>query len=148
MFCRDFCNPSFQKEETMSEWKKLALTWAVSILIGFYSVFVIMEKWNWFAVPLLHVSEASYWLMYGVSLLFGLMTGANGEQENPVHERRWKASFIALDACVPEHKAEVVREEVRSETEGVWTDIGMVIFGKVVSRSLTLGLGFVVHLLI
>ena len=120
----------------------------MSILIGFFSVFVIMEIWNWFAVPLLHVSKASYWLMYGVSLLFGLMTWADGEQENPVHERRWKALFIALDACAPEHKAEEVREEVRSETGGVWTDIGMVIFGKVVSRSLTLVLGFVVHLLI
>jgi hypothetical protein len=81
-------------------------------------------------------------------MLFGLITGADDQQENPVHERRWKTLLIALDACLPEHKAEEVREEVRSETEGVWTDIGMMIFGKVVSRSLTLGLGFVVHLLI
>ncbi len=40
------------------------------------SKFVLMEVWNWFAVPLLHVSETSYWLMYRVSMLFGLMTGA------------------------------------------------------------------------
>ena len=64
----------------------------VSILVGFYSVFIRTEMWNWFAEPLLHVSESSYWLMYGVSMLFGLMTGASdGEQENPVHERRWKS---------------------------------------------------------
>lgn len=70
-------------------------------------------------------------------MLFGLMTGASdGEQENPVHERRWKSLFIALDACVPEHKTEEVREEVRSETEGIWTDVGVMIFGKVLSRSL------------
>lgn len=56
----------------MSDWKKLAITWMVSILVGFYSVFVLMEMWNWFPVPLLHVSESSYWLMYGVSMLFGL----------------------------------------------------------------------------
>ena len=133
----------------MSDWKKFATTWMVSILVGFYSAFVLMEMWNWFAVPLLHVSESSYWLMYGVSMLFGLMTGASdGEQENPVHERRWEPLFIALDACVPEHKSEEVREEVRSETEGIWTAVGIMIFGKVLSRSLTLGLGFVVHLLI
>jgi hypothetical protein len=133
----------------MSDWKKFAITWMVSILVGFYSVFVLMEMWNWFAVPLLHVSESSYWMMYGVSMLFGLMTGASdSEQENPVHERRWKSLFIALDACVPEHKTEEVREEVRSETEGIWTEVGIMIFGKVFSRSLTLGLGFVVHLLI
>lgn len=133
----------------MSDWKKLAMTWMVSIVVGFYSVFVLMEMWNWFAVPLLHVSESSYWLMYGVSMLFGLMTGAaDGEQENPAHERRWKALFITLDACIPEHKTEEVREEVRSETEGIWTDVGIMIFGRVVSRSLTLALGFVVHSLI
>jgi len=63
----------------MSDWKKFAMTWTASTLVGFYSVFVLMEVWNWFAVPLLHVSEASYWLIYGVSMLFGLMTGA-GEQ--------------------------------------------------------------------
>ena len=78
-----------------------------------------------------------------------MMTGAvDGEQENPGHERRWKALFITLDACVPEHQTEEVREEVRSETEGIWTDLGIMIFGRVVSRSLTLALGFVVHLLI
>jgi hypothetical protein len=136
-----------KKEGFVSDWKKFALTWSASTLVGFNSVFVVMEVWNWFAVPLLHVSEASYWLMYGVSMLFGLLIGA-GEQENPVHERRWKALFIALDACLPEHKTKEVREEVRLETEGIWTDISTMIFGRVVSRSLTLGLGFVVHLLI
>ena len=132
----------------MSEWKKFAMTWMVSILIGFYSVFVLTELWNWFVVPLLHVPEARYWLMYGVTMLFGLMVGADDKQENPVYERRWKALLIKLDACLPEHKAEEVREEVRQETQGVWTDIGIIIFGKVVSRSLTLGLGFAVHLLV
>jgi len=131
----------------MSDWKKFAMTWTASTLVGFYSVFVLMEVWNWFAVPLLHVSEASYWLIYGVSMLFGLMTGA-GEQENPLDERRWKALFIVLDACLPERKTEEVREEVRLETEGIWTDISTMIFGRVVARSLTLGLGFVVHFLI
>ena len=131
----------------MSDWKKFAMTWAVSTLVGFYSVFVLMELWNWFAVPLLHVQEASYWLIYGLSMVVGLLTGA-GEQDNPAHERRWSAIFIILNACVPEHKMQDVTEEVRSETESVWSDLGLMIFGRVVSRSLTLGLGFVVHLLI
>lgn len=123
------------------------MTWVVSTAVGFYGVFVLMQLWNWFAVPLLHVPEASYWLIYGVSMLFGLMTGA-GEQDNPAHERRWNMLFIVLDACVPEHKMGDLKEEVRSETEGIWSDLGLMIFGRVVSRSLTLGLGFVVHLLI
>jgi len=44
--------------------------------------------------------------MYGLSMLFGLMTGTDDVQEDPAHERRWKALLIALDACVPEHKME------------------------------------------
>jgi hypothetical protein len=83
----------------MSDWKKFAMTWTASTLVGFYSVFALMQVWNWFAVPLLHVQEASYWLMFGLSMLFGLMTGADG-QDNPAHERRWNALFIILNACV------------------------------------------------
>jgi len=132
---------------TMSDLKKLAMTWTVSTLVGFYSVFVLMQVWNWFAVPLLHVQEASYWLIYGLNMLFGLMTGV-GEQDNPAHERRWNALFILLNACVPEQKMENVKEEVRSETESIWSDVGLMIFGRVLSRSLTLRLGFVVHLLV
>jgi len=86
----------------------------------------------------LHVQEASYWLIYGLSMLFGLMTGA-GEQDNPADERRWNALFIILDACVPEQKMPDVKEDVRSETEGIWSDLGVMIFGRVLSRSLTLG---------
>jgi len=131
----------------MSDWKKFAMTWIASTLVGFYSVFVLMQAWNWFAVPLLHVPEASYWLIYGLNMLFGLMTGA-GEQDNPAHERRWNSLFIILNACVPEHKIQEVQEDVRSQTEGIWSDLSLMIFGRVLSRSLTLGLGFVVHLLV
>jgi hypothetical protein len=131
----------------MSDWKKFAMTWATSTLVGFYTVFVMMQLWNWFAVPLLHAPEASYWLIYGLSMLVGLVTGA-GEQDDPAREQRWNILFIILNACVPEQKMEDVKEEVRSETESVWSKIGWMIFGRVLARSLTLGLGFVVHLLV
>lgn len=130
----------------MSDWKKFAMTWITSTLVGFYTVFVLMELWNWFAVPLLHAPEASYWLIYGLSMLIGLVTGSGG-QDDPAHERRWTMLFIVLDACVPEHKMEDLKEYVRVEKEGIWADVGLMIFGKVITNSLTLGLGFVVHLL-
>jgi hypothetical protein len=41
-----------------------------------------------------------------------------------------------------------VKEEVRSETEAIWTDVGFMIFGRVLTNSLTLGLGFAFHLLV
>jgi hypothetical protein len=130
---------------TMSDWKKFAITWCASTLVGFYSVFVLMLLWNWFAVPLLHAPEASYWLIYGMSMLFGLLTAS---MDNPAHERRWNALFIILNACVPEQKMENVKEEVRSETESIWSDVGLMIFARILTTSLTLGLGFVVHLLV
>ncbi len=123
------------------------MTWGTSTLVGFYTIFVLMQLWNWFAVPLLHVPEASYWLIYGLSMVFGLLTGATG-QDNPAHERRWNSLFLILNACVPEHKMEDVKEDVRSETESIWSDVGLLIFGRVLTNSLTLGLGFVVHLLV
>jgi hypothetical protein len=97
----------------MSDWKKAGMTWGISTLVGFYTVFVLTQLWNWFAVPLLHVPEASYWLIYGLNMLFGLMTGI-GEQENPADARRWSTLFIVLDTCVPEHKMEDLKEAVRS----------------------------------
>jgi len=131
----------------MSDWKKFAMTWATSTLVGFYTVFVLMQLWNWFAVPLLHTSEASYWLIYGLNMLFALMAGVGG-RDNPAHERRWNLAFSILNACVPEYKMEDLREELRSQTEGIWSDVGVMIFGNVLTNSLTLGLGFAVHMLV
>jgi hypothetical protein len=42
---------------------------------------------------------------------------------------------------------EDLKEAIRSEVEGIWFDISWMIFGKVIGASLTLGLGFVIHLL-
>ena len=130
----------------MSDWKKIGMTWGISTLVGFYTVFVLMQLWNWFAVPLLHVPEANYWLIYGLNMLFGLMAGV-GERESPVDTRRWTTLFIVLDTFVPEHKMEDLKEAVRSESEGIWSDLSWMIVGKVIGASLTLGLGFVIHLL-
>ena len=128
----------------MSDWKKVVITWITATLVGFYSVFVLMQLWNWFAVPLLHAPEASYWLIYGMNMLFGLLTA---NVDNPAHKRRWNSLFIILNACVPEHKMEEVKEEVSTETKSIWSDVGMMIGGRVVAASVTLGLGFVVHML-
>jgi hypothetical protein len=128
----------------MSDWKKAVITWTTATLVGFYSVFVLMQLWNWFAVPLLHAPEAGYWLIYGMNMLFALLTG---NVANPANERRWNSLFIILNACVPEDKMEEVKEEVSAETESIWGDVGMMIGGRVVAASVTLGLGFVVHML-
>jgi hypothetical protein len=128
----------------MSDWKRVAVTWTTATLVGFYSVFLLMQLWNWFAVPLLRAPEASYWLIYGLTMIFGLVTE---RIDNPADERRWNSLFIILNACVPEHKMEEVKEDVSSETESIWSDVRLMIFTRVLATTLTLGLGFVVHML-
>ena len=130
----------------MSDWKKFAMTWSVSILVGFYTVFVLMQLWNWFAVPLLGVPVAGYWVMYGMSMLFSLLTGRDNPQE-PTEEKRWRLLYIVLDACVPEHKMEEVKEYVSGEKEQIWVETGFHIVNVIGARTLALGLGFAVHLL-
>jgi hypothetical protein len=55
--------------------------------------------------------------------------------------------FIFLQLCVHEQNIEDLRESLRSETESIWSDLGLTIFNRVLVISLTLGLGFVVHVL-
>jgi hypothetical protein len=77
-------------------------------------------------------------------MIFGLVTE---RIDNPADERRWNSLFIILNACVPEHKMEEVKEDVSSETESIWSDVRLMIFTRVLATTLTLGLGFVVHML-
>jgi hypothetical protein len=128
----------------MDQWKKFGIAWIVSMLVGFHSVFVMPQLWNWFAVPLLHAPQANYWLIYGLSMLFGLVTA---HVDNPAHERRWNSLFIILDACVPPQNMEDVKEQVHEQTESIWTNADSTIFARVLTNSATLGLGFVVHLI-
>jgi hypothetical protein len=58
----------------VSDGKKAVTMWGFSFIVGFYCVFVIQQLWNWFAVPLLHFGTASYFQMYGLNTLFGLVT--------------------------------------------------------------------------
>lgn len=131
----------------MADWKKIVITWTIATVGGLYSVFVLMQFWNWFAVPLLNVPVASYWVMFGLNMLLALFTGRD-DPKDPTEEKRWRLLYIVLDACVPEHKMEVVKEYVSSEKEQIWAEMGVYIFGVVAARTLTLGLGFVVHLLV
>lgn len=130
----------------MADWKKFAITWTVATVVGFYSVFVLMQLWNWFAVPLLHVPEAGYWIIFGLSMLLALFTGRD-DLIDPAEEKRWRLLYIVLEACVPEHKMQEVKDALSNEKQQVWFDTGLHVLGVVFSRTLTLGFAFVVHLL-
>jgi hypothetical protein len=124
--------------------KKALLLWGVSFVVGFYCVFVMQQLWNWFAVPLLHFGEASFLTMYGLNLLFGLVT-ARDVSENPIEESRWKMLMLSVEACVPAPARENLHEQLKQEVEGIWGGLGGWVFGIALGYTLTLGIGFIVH---
>src|SRR5258706_13795335 len=100
----------------------------------------MQQLWNWFAVLLLHVGEASYPQMYGLNALFALIT-ARDIPENPMGEARWQRVFTILNACVPAGSREMMMEEIRIEDAELWQPLGTWIFGF--GSANTVGPGFV-----
>jgi hypothetical protein len=47
---------------------KAVLVFVLTLVAHLFTTFVLTVLWNWFAVPALHASEISFWLMYGLVL--------------------------------------------------------------------------------
>lgn len=126
---------------------KSSLTFAVSLLVGAFKAFVLMLMWNWFVSPVFHIESISFWQVLGLLWIVQLFvdSGSGSGSENPAETLRWDSLFLLLNACVPEHKNEELREELKLKTEGVWGQFGLHIFGRLVGYAVTLGLGWVVH---
>ena len=121
--------------------------WLIGSILSLYTTFVIMNLWNWFASPALHVPEISFWGMFGLVLLVGLF--AEGHQI--AEEAGWKNMIAVLIASVPDDR----REEVASRIEEyaneklkveIWLEAASKAFSRCVGNTLVLGLGFVVHI--
>jgi hypothetical protein len=124
--------------------KRVILLYGISMVVGLYTTFVLTVLWNWFAVPAFHVGEISFWMMYGLTMLISLLRPTGNDIEA---EHRHKVVAVMLDACVPVDKREEVIEELKGFEEEIWWKAGWQVFGQVMTNSLTLGIGFVVHLL-
>ena len=122
-------------------WKKWAILWGTSLVVGLYTTFVMQMLWNWFAVGALHASEVSYWMMFGLVML--VRTVFPGDDSK--HEARYKRLVTIMDACIPEDKRADVKSEIESEEKSVPFTLGFMILGQVMDNSLTLGLGWAVH---
>jgi hypothetical protein len=115
----------------------------VSLLVGAFKAFVLMLMWNWFVSPVFHLESISFWHVLGLLWMAQLFVDSGGE--NPLETLRWESLFLVLDACVPDHKNEELREELKQKNEGIWSQLGIQIFGRVTSYAVTLGLGWIVH---
>jgi hypothetical protein len=122
--------------------KKTALFMLTGAIVGMYTTFVIQCLWNWFVSPAFHISEVSFWGMYGLVLLIGLFRENYGN--NFADEQKWKGIAIMLDACIPEPKKDEVGIQMDQLTQvGIWVDAGFHVFGQIAGNTFTLVLGFV-----
>ena len=80
--------------------------------------------------------------MYGLVLIIGMFTSNAGDSEQ---EYRFKTLVTCLDACVPEDKKEWVREQLDDQQRGIWADIGMKVFWRIIGATFTLVIGWVIH---
>jgi len=122
---------------------KTSLTFAVSLLVGAFKAFVLMLMWNWFVSPVFHIESISFWQVLG--LLWIVQLFVDSGSENPAETLRWESLFLVLNACVPAHKNEELREELKQKSQSVWGHLGLQIFGRLAGYTVTLALGWVVH---
>jgi hypothetical protein len=122
--------------------KNFILLYGVSMVVGLYTTFVLTVLWDWFVVPAFHLSAISFWVMYGLTLLISLFRSAGSDIEA---EHRHKIVAAMLDACVPDDKREQVMEQLQEFTEEIWYQAGWKVFGQIITNSIALGIGFVVH---
>ena len=131
--------------------KKTVLFWAISIVMGLYTTFALTLLWNWFVVPVFHVAVASFWLVYGLVLIVGLLRFSDNDDEMRESERRLVIVITAIEFCIPEEKREAAKESVQhlmdQQLKGLWFEVGLPIVGQAFATTATLAAGFVVHIL-
>ena len=123
--------------------KKVGSAFLVALVVGFYTTFVAQSLWNWFAVKAFSVPTVSYWGMYGLTMLLGLLLARDGEEGS--NDQQWKTAFLILDACVPPDKRDEVAEALKTLAEELWLDVGIKVFMKAVGNTLTLVMGWGVY---
>jgi hypothetical protein len=109
------------QEEGKMNVRKFLLFYAVSMMVGLFTAFVLTVLWEWFVVPAFHVAPVSFWLMYGLTLLIDLL---RTEGNNIEAEHRHKIVAVMLDACVPAERREEVKEQLTEFTEQMWYEVG------------------------
>jgi hypothetical protein len=118
------------------------LTFLIGPLVGLYRTFVLQKLWNWFAAGALSLPVISFWVMYGLVLIIGILTTNYSDKQQ---ERNFKILWIILDACVPDDKKESVREELDEMGKNIWIEVGFIVIGGILDFTWALLLGWAVH---
>ena len=94
--------------------------YAVSMMVGLFTAWVLTILWAWFVVPALHVDPASSWVMYGLTLSVDLLRTNGNDMEA---EHRYKIVAVMLDACVPAERRDEVKEQLTEFAEQTWYEV-------------------------
>jgi len=120
--------------------------WVVALLVGLlngiYTAFVAMCFWNWFAVRVLNINIISFPEMLGIVWLISLFTDQTNKDES-----KWKILFSVVDACVPDHNREMLAETMAGHKENIWMDAFTAAFVRIAGTTVTLVLGYGLHVL-
>jgi hypothetical protein len=117
-----------------------------SLITQLYTTFVLTVLWNWFAVRVFHVSDISFWLMYGLVIFVNLFRDPGDQFFD--NERRWNSLMTAIRACIPEDCKEFVKEQLRGHDEEIWLEAVTLIIGRALGNSIALGMGLLAHRLV
>lgn len=119
--------------------------WGAALLVGLYTTLVLESLWNWFAVPSLHAPELSYWAVYGLQLMIGLLS--QGSALSEIEQKTQELLLTVLDFCIPEDRMEEARQAIEHQEQSAWVTAGFSILHRVAGNTLTLAIGFSVHAL-
>lgn len=116
----------------------------VGLPIGLYTAFVAQCFWNWFAAPTLRLPEISFLQMLGLWWMIDLLIRPSSDGER----KTWALLASITELCVPPERATEL-EELKDANPVVELIQGFSgAFGKIVGNTLTLALGFGLHLFI
>ena len=122
---------------------KYVATGLVALIVGIYTTFVAMYMWNWFAVPIFNLPYISFLQMLGLVWLIGAGISS-------IYTEETKLNFLIriVELCVPNERKHEIDEIINSMKENLWSDLAIKIFGQFGGNTVTLILGFVLHLFI
>ncbi len=122
------------------------------MVVGLYTAFALTLLWNWFVAPVFHLADASFWLVYGLVLVVGLLRFSdNHYDEIREADRNLVITLTAIEFCIPEERRDVAKETIQDlmdqQLKGLWLEVGLPTVGKAFATTATLAAGFVVHIL-
>jgi len=116
---------------------------AFELVLSLYTAFVLMNLWDWFVAPTFNLSPISFWMMFGLTLVFRVFRNLGSGAESGKLRRLQKIEAM-VDACVPDAQREGLKEKFKKIEGPVWVQI-MAPFDSLLGETFVLGVGFAVH---